>query len=71
MSMRNQLRLTAVMAFASMAALLFSHLALTDIYNGEADQSLEWRVLQTSAVVLIAFIGITLVTLRRVLKTTK
>jgi hypothetical protein len=59
------------MACLSLAALLFSHLALTDIYRGEADQSAEWRVLQVAAVVMAAFIAVTLVTLIRVLKVAK
>ena len=57
-----------MMAFASLAALLFSHLALTDIYHGDADQSAEWLVLQVSAGVLLAFIAITVLTLKRVLR---
>jgi len=55
------------MAFVSLAALLCSHLALTDIYHGEADQSQEWRVVQVSAVILVAFIALAFFTLRRVL----
>ncbi|HPT28192.1 MAG TPA: hypothetical protein PLZ95_17375 [Bryobacteraceae bacterium] len=68
MSLKNSVRSTLVLAFASLAALLFSHLALHDIYYGEADQSLEWRVLQVAAVIMVAFIAFTVSTLIRVLK---
>jgi hypothetical protein len=59
------------LAFVSLAALLFSHLALTDIYHGEADQSQEWSVLQASATVFFAFAVMTVVTLVRVLRSVR
>ena len=59
------------MAFVSLAALLCSHLALTDIYHGEADQSLEWRIVQVAALIMVVFIAITIVTLKRVLRSVK
>lgn len=52
----------------SLIALLFSHLALTDIYHGEANAAAEWAVLQVSAAVFVMFIALTLLNLRRVLK---
>lgn len=68
-SLKKQVRFTLVMAFISMATLLLSHLALTDIYNGEADTSLEWRVLQVAAVIFGVFVLSTVSTLIRVLRT--
>jgi hypothetical protein len=47
---------------------LFSHLALTDIYHGEADVALEWRIVQLSAVVILLFVGSALITMGRTLK---
>jgi len=51
----------------SLLAGWIGHLALTDIYHGEADVSLEWNLVRVSAVVLLAFIGTALFTLRRTL----
>ena len=56
------------MAFVSLASLVFMHLALTDIYHGEADTTLEWRVVQVCALVMIAFIATAVFTLKRVLQ---
>lgn len=67
-SLRNSVRLTLAMAFVSLASLVFMHLALTDIYHGEADTTLEWRVVQVCALVMIAFIASAVVTLMRVLR---
>lgn len=49
-------------------AVLVSHLALTDIYHGETDTSLEWRVLQISAGVILAFQISALITIWRWLR---
>lgn len=50
----------------SLLAVLASHLALTDIYHGEADLNLEWRVLRASFVVVLMFQVFALVTLAKV-----
>ena len=55
----------------SLVAGLFTHLALTDIYHGETDVTLEWNIVRVSALVWLAFIGMTLVTLGRALRTLK
>lgn len=47
-------------------ALGVSHLALTDIWHGEGDLALEWRVLQLAAVVILTALVSSIVTLRRV-----
>jgi hypothetical protein len=51
----------------SLLAGLATHLALTDIYHGEADVTLEWSIVRVCALVLLAFIGMALLTLRRTL----
>mgnify|MGYP001005635310 CR=1 FL=1 len=68
-SLKKQVRFTLVMAFISVATLLLCHLALTDIYNKEADTTLEWRVLQVSAAIFGVFVFSTVSTLIRVLRT--
>jgi hypothetical protein len=65
-NLKRQITLTMALGVLSLIAGLFSHLALTDIYHGEADASLEWRIVQLSALVILAFIGMTLFTLTRV-----
>jgi hypothetical protein len=64
------MEIPATMALGGLSLLagLFSHLALSDIYHGEADISLEWRIVQCSALVILAFIGMTLLTLTRAWK---
>ena len=66
--MRNlklQIAATIVLGSLSLIAGVFAHLALTDIYHGEADRLLEWRVVQLSALIVLAFIGTALFTLTR------
>ena len=60
-------RVSFTLGVLSVLAVLISHLALTDIRHGEPDLSLEWRVLQISFAVIIAFQVSALITLRRVL----
>lgn len=47
----------------SVLAILVSHLALTDIWHGEGDLQLEWRVLRISFGVIVAFHVVALVML--------
>ena len=48
-------RVTLGLGVLSALAILVAHLALTDIYHGEADVSSEWRALQVASGVIIAF----------------
>jgi hypothetical protein len=66
MKLRTAARLSIGMGILSLLALGAAHLALTDIAHGEADVSLEWRVLQISAAVILAFQVVALATLRQV-----
>ncbi len=59
---------TMILSVFSFLALIGSHLALTDIYHGGEDLSLEWSVLRIAAVIFLAFIGSTIFTLKQVLK---
>ncbi len=69
--LKNYVRLTMVMAFASLAALVLSYLALTDIYHGVTDTSAEWTMVRFALTILVVFIGMTIFTLRRVLSSSK
>jgi hypothetical protein len=61
-------KITLCLAGLSLVALLFCHLALTDIYHGETDLSLEWTILRIAAVIFLAFIISTVLTIRQVFK---
>ena len=66
--LKEQVQLTITLGVLSLVAGVMGHLALTDIYHGNGDLSLEWNVLRACAVVLLVFIGSTLFTLIQVLK---
>lgn len=67
-----RLRISALISFGlgllSLVAVYMCHLALTDIYHGEADTSLEWGAVQICFVVIIAFQVSALLTLWQVLR---
>lgn len=67
-NLKTQIRVTIVLGVLSLLAVLITHLALTDIYHGEADVTLEWGVVRICALVLLVFIGMALLTLRRALR---
>ena len=52
----------------SVLAIGVSHLALTDIWHGESDVSLEWNVLRLAASIIIVFHVSAFVTLWQVLR---
>lgn len=49
------LRLALGLGCLSSLSIIVAHLALTDIYHGEADLSLEWHVVQAAFGMMIAF----------------
>ena len=65
---KNQIRITIVLGMLSILAGFFGHLALTDIYHGEGDLTLEWRILQAGAVIIFVFVVTSLLMLKKVLK---
>ena len=67
--LKNQIRTTMVLGVLALLAGILGHLALTDIYHGEANVSLEWNILRICALIFLAFIGSSLFTLRKTLKT--
>lgn len=60
--------ITLILSGLSILALVFSHLALTDIYRGGENLVLEWSLLRIAAFVFIAFIISTIFTMKQVLK---
>ena len=67
-NLKTQIRVTMVLGVLSLLAGVATHLALTDIYHGEADVTFEWNIVRVSALVLLIFIGMALFTLKRALR---
>jgi hypothetical protein len=67
-NLKTQIRVTIVLGALSLLAVVIAHLALTDIYHGEVDVTLEWSIVRICALVLLVFIGMALFTLRRALR---
>lgn len=66
--LKMYITLDMVLGAICLVALLFSHLALTDIYHGDENVSLEWNILRTAALIFILFIALTFLTLLKVIK---
>ena len=64
----KQIQVTMLFGLMSLFGGLISHLALTDIYHGEANTSLEWSFLRISALVFLVFIGLAMSTMRKMLR---
>ena len=67
-NLKKHIRMAMALGVLSLVAVVLSHLALTDIAHGESDVAWEWRILRVSALVLLMFIGMSVVTFGRVLK---
>ena len=65
----QQIRFTMALGVLAVVAGMVAHLALTDIYHGEGELTLEWRALQVCAVAVAGFVGVALLTLGRALRT--
>jgi len=63
-------KITLFLAGFSLVAFFCCHLALTDINHGETDLSQEWAVLRIAAIIFLAFIISTVLTIRQVFKIT-
>lgn len=66
-TIKAAVRLSFVLGLFSLLAVGISHLALTDISHG-AGGTAEWRALQVSSVVIIAFQVSALMTLWQIMK---
>ena len=65
---KNQIRFTIMLGILSILSGIFGHLALTDIYHGEGDLTLEWSILQAGAFIIFVFVVSSLLVLREALK---
>lgn len=70
LDLKTSARISLALGVLSLLAVPLIHLALTDIYHGEADLSLEWRAVRACAVVIFMFQVSALVTLATVVRGT-
>ena len=59
-------RMTMASGILTLVAMGFSFLALTDIAHAQKDLTLEWGTLKVAALIILMFVALTFVTLRRV-----
>jgi len=64
-TLHHQVRAAIAFCGAALLAGVFALLALVDIYHGEADVRLEWRLVQLAVLVVTAALVIALRTLSR------
>ena len=69
--MQSQVVVVMVLGILALVARFFAHLALTDIYHGEADVSLEWKIVQVAALIILIFIVSSLALFGQTLKILK
>ncbi len=58
---------TIVFGIISIVGIIFSHLALTDIWHGEPNLDMEWKIVQVSFFFIILFHVSTFITLYKLL----
>jgi hypothetical protein len=66
--MKKLPQITFIWGILTLIACGLAHLALTDIYHGAEDLTLEWRMVQIAGFITITFIGLALAALSRQLK---
>jgi FtsH-binding integral membrane protein len=67
-NIKTQISVVMVLAFLSLLAGCFGHLALMYIYNGESDVTQEWRIVQIAAITILFFITSSFFTLNKARK---
>lgn len=67
-SLKTQINVILFLGALSLAAGLFAHFALTDIYHAETELSLEWNVLRLCAVIIATFIISAMILLKKIYK---
>jgi hypothetical protein len=67
-NLKTQIKIVIALGILSLLGGLLTHLALTGIYHGETDVTLEESLVRVCAVVFATFVGTSLLTLKRVLK---
>ena len=65
MKLRTQFQITLALAPVAAAAGVLNFLALSDIFHGEADLTLEWRLVRYANAVFLLYLGFSVWTLLR------
>jgi hypothetical protein len=63
--MKKLPQITFSWGILTLVACGLAHLALTDIYHGAEDLSLEWQMVQIAGLITLIFIGLALTALSR------
>jgi hypothetical protein len=71
MRIERWMQASLVLGVLALIAIAMNHLALTDIYHGESDVSLEWNILRVGFAVVVVSQAFSLVTLWKVLRNTQ
>jgi hypothetical protein len=66
--MEKWIKMSVGLGVLALTAVVTSHLALTDIYHGESDVTLEWRVVQVGFGVIVASQLTSLFTLTKLMR---
>ncbi len=70
MKIKNGLRIATIsLGVLSLVAMVFSHLALVDIYHEGENVSLEWVIVQISAGILFVYICLSLFSMWKIQRT--
>ncbi len=65
---KHYLTINLLLAVISIIALVFIHMALTDIYHGGEDLKLEWNVIRGCVAIIGIFVLFTVFTLIKLLR---
>jgi hypothetical protein len=64
--MKTLTKISVILGILTLLSILFSHLALTDIYhNTETDLTLEWNIVRTGYLLTFIFVVIALITIMK------
>ncbi|MCA9742775.1 MAG: hypothetical protein H6695_08150 [Deferribacteres bacterium] len=68
-ALRRLIYMSMALGMLALLAMLLGALALIDVEHGESNLALEWGVVRAAALLILKFIALALITLRRILKT--
>ena len=66
--LKGIIRLSLVMAFVSLAALITSNFAVQDLSRGNSDVLSDWVTLRVTMAIMVVFIAVTVIALSKVLR---
>jgi heme/copper-type cytochrome/quinol oxidase subunit 3 len=66
--LKGIIRLSLVMAFVALAALVTSHFALQDLYRRDSEPLADWIVVRVTLSICVVFIAVSAIAFSRVLQ---